>query len=164
MPRRNSLPLGALACVLALQGCTYLPHDGDALSSGDEARFIGFATAPSLEIQIQAKSPLGESWITIATATSAAQPFAISSPTFKQNMYQWSRTFWVPPGFFSGNQVTLRTRQRTSSTDFVEMFMYDSAGFTCLVNRFTAAGTGELDVWNAGIVCSDDRHEITLHR
>lgn len=163
MDLRTSIRLVALSSVLATQACTYWPQDGDALLSDDSTQFIGFTTAPSLKVRIQAKWPVNGQWYQIAEVTSDPSPYPASYPTFKHNLYQWSHAFTVPSWAFSGNNATLRARQELGS-DWVDTYMYDNAGWDCLVDRYFAAGPGPLDVRNAGIECSNDRHEITLHR
>jgi hypothetical protein len=163
MELRTKLRLGAIVLAFAIQGCTYFPHHGDALSPGDKTQFIGFATEASASIQIQAKYPGNGQWYNVATVTADAQEHGASYPTFSRPLYQWSKSITVPWWAFSGNQATLRAQQAVG-VNYVDTWMYDSAGWDCLVSRYVAAGPGPLDVNNAGIECSNDRHEITLHR
>jgi hypothetical protein len=163
MELQKALRIGAIALAFATQACTYFPQHGDALQSGDKTQFIGFATAPSLSIRIEAKWPVDGNWYLVGTTTASATEHGASYPTFSRPLYQWSKSFTVPSWAFSSNQATLRARQEFGS-DFIDTYMYDDAGWDCLVDRYIAAGAGPLDVNNAGIECSDDRHEITLHR
>jgi hypothetical protein len=151
--------------VMALAGCAYIPHDGDRIT-GNTAYFIGFTTAPAAPVRIQVRRWFG--WQTIATLTSSPTAFGSSAPTFSNDLYQWSVNATVPPtAFDSAGRVTLRAQQAVG-VNWVPMYMYDQSGWECLVSRYIAAGTGELDVWSAGIECSrtsgTELHQITLHR
>jgi hypothetical protein len=162
-----SVLLGLALVASGLGGCAYTPRDGDQLLPGNQAEFIGFATAPSAPVHIQAKSPWTGDWSTIANATADSIVYSTSAPHFNHDMYQWHVTVTVPWFFLSGGRVTLRAEQLVGSSWFT-MYMYDSAGWDCLIARWIAAGTGELDVWKAGIECSKtngaERHEVTLHQ
>lgn len=151
--------------MVAPLACAYLPHDGEQLSAGDTTEFTGFATEPSGQVRIQAQQPGNGEWATIATVTADREPYASSCPTFDQDVYQWSKRITVPSSYFSRDRVTLRAQQQVGSSWF-DMWMYDQAGWECLVTRYLLAAStcGELNVWNVGIECSNDRHQITLHR
>ena len=60
-----------LGMMVALPACAYMPHDGGQLSSGDKTQFIGFSTAQSGQVQIQAQQPSNGQWVTIATTTAS---------------------------------------------------------------------------------------------
>jgi hypothetical protein len=152
---------------IMLTGCAYTPHDGDQITQ-DTAYFIGFATAPSSSVRVQARRFWDGSWVTIATVVADRSAYGTSAPTFEQDVYQWDVNVRVPSYLFDpSGRVRLRAQQAVG-VSWVPMFMYDNAGWQCLIGRYLAAGSGELDVWNAGIECSQtsgtSRHEIMLHR
>jgi len=138
------------------------------LLQGNKVEFIGFATAPSAAVHIQARAqfPWIGTWVMIANVT-ANSIVCASALHFNRDMYQWHVIVTVPLFLAIGGQVTLRAEQLVGS-NWIPMYMYDSAGWDCLIGRYIAAGTGMLDVWKAGIECSStsgtERREITLHQ
>jgi hypothetical protein len=156
----------AVALLAGANGCAYTPHHGDQLSAGNKAFFIGMATAGSLPVRIRARSASGV-WYTIASTTADATAHGASSPSFSRPLYQWDIDVTVPSWLIVGGQATLAAEQGVG-TSWIPMYMYDNAGWQCLVSRYIAAGTGVLDVESAGIECSrtsgTERHEITMHQ
>lgn len=159
---------------LFASGCAYGPLDGDNIGAARNATFIGFATAPSIQVRLQYLGA-GGVWTTFKTLLSDPTPWA-GSPPFTTNLYQWGDTFVVTADAFTAtapsNRATIRAQQKSGNT-WVVMYMYDADGFDCLQERFIEelldGDSQALNAQQNGIDCSDDgagnpRNQIDIFR
>jgi hypothetical protein len=170
MMQRHSIhaPHAAAMILLSLLGgCALRPWDGDSANLADEIYVTGYATAPDAEIRISAK--VGSSWVLVSTIHAdeeASTNFRGNLPNFDTPLYAYETDLVVPESYWSSSDtVTLQVSQVVGANP-VPVYMYDYDGFfNCLATRWFAADqNAPYDVRNAGIECSQDRHEVTVHR
>lgn len=151
-------------------GCSYGPLHDSNLGASRQADFKGFATAPSITVRVQAYRWSTGVWETLATTTSDPTPWA-GPPPFTTNLYGWYVYPTVPLVYFNASKQARLRAQQQSGSSWVDMYMYDQAGFECLSERFIEeAFDGDDEALNArnnGIECSDDgaggnRFEVTV--
>jgi hypothetical protein len=153
-------------------GCSYGPLHGTNLGSSLQADFKGFATAANAEVRVEYFRWSTGVWTHLATTHADATPWN-GNPPFTTSLYQWYVYPTVPAaGWNASKQARLRARQLVGS-NYVDMYMYDEAGFECLSERFIEElfdGDNEaLNAQSNGIDCSDNgagdtRHEVIVTR
>jgi hypothetical protein len=159
------------AAMLALStagACAYGPLDGDEITDG-KAYFKGFAVEPEANVRVQAFRWSTGQWTTFGTVKASAQPHG----EFSTPLYQWYVYPLIPGWAFNAqNDARLRAEEQIGDA-WVSMYMYDYAGWECLVELYgeelTDGDDEKFDARNAGIQCSDDgagnpRHEVRVHR
>jgi hypothetical protein len=172
---RHAIAAAIVAALAAASGCAYAPLDGDKVPASNQIEWIGFATAPNVVILIQAQQPWDGTWVTIDSTRSSNTDWnseGNAKPVFDPKLYQWSKNPVTIPGWaFNGSgQVALRSLQGDNTQ--YPMWMFDSAGFQCLTQRFWSAYNSNttLDTKDAAQTCSrssnggQDRNQVTLHR
>jgi hypothetical protein len=169
--RHFVLPVIAIAMAAASAGCAYGPTDGSQVGPGQTMEWEGFATAPSVQVLIQAQDSSGN-WDTVATATSDTQDgnAQLGQTVFDRQIYQWDNArVVIPEGFFVNGQARVRAVEGADTQ--YPMWMFDNPGLSCLENDFETAYFGHtiMNTEQDDQTCSratnggQDRNFITVH-
>jgi hypothetical protein len=155
---------------LALSACATSPLDGGTISS-NRASFGGFAIDPSAPVRVQVLATSGypdpeypsATWETL-TPSSLKASSAQTSLSTTRPLYSWNASVTVPEQYYHDGSVFLRAQQLWAGS-WMPMYMYDSLGLSCLVERYLDAYDAgvPLNVDTAGIECSRDPDGEDLH-
>jgi hypothetical protein len=124
----------------------------------------GYAVTPGALLQIQAKDQQTDAWRVVASTTATT-----TASQFKQQLYAWSTTVFVPLEPYI-NRAAAEAQVRVLECDqgggsCTPVNMYDRAGIDCLGARGSAGQSDPktLDVYDIGQSCSNGRTEVNLH-